>query len=65
MFYEHFKEACEQKKRSPSAVVLDAGMSKANITNWKAGQEPTLDTIVRLAAQLGISPRELVPESLN
>ena len=62
MFYEQLKQICDQRGTSPSSVLGKIGMSKANITFWKSGQLPTLETIFRLAAQLEVSPKELIPE---
>lgn len=61
MFFDLFKKVCDERGKSPSSVVLAAGMSKSNITEWKRGSYPTVDTVIRLAAQLGVSPRDLIP----
>lgn len=62
LFFEQLKRVCEEKGTSPSAVALAAGMSKSNVTNWSSGQSPTLDTVLKLAAQLGVDPSELIPK---
>ncbi len=62
MFYDHLKKICTARGTSPSAVALAAGMSKSNVTGWKNGQSPSLETIEKLAAQLGMNPKELIPE---
>lgn len=53
MFYDRLKRLCEEKGTSPSAVAVAAGMSKANVTGWKNGASPKLDTIISLAKELG------------
>lgn len=53
MFYDRLKRLCEEKGTSPSAVAVSAGMSKANVTGWKNGASPKLDTIISLANELG------------
>lgn len=63
MFYDQLKKVCERKKTSLTSIVLASGMSKSNVTNWKKGQTPTLDTVAKLAASLGVDPRELFPDS--
>ena len=62
VFYNLLKEICTEKGTSPSAVAQAAGFSKSNVTNWRNGQAPKLDTIIKLAERLGVSPKELVPD---
>ena len=62
MFYETLKEVCNKKKTSPSAVCLALGMSKSNVTEWKAGRSPKLDTVLQIAEHLGVSPMKLIPK---
>lgn len=63
MFYETLKEICDKKKTSPSAVCLALGMSKSNVTEWKAGRSPKLDTVLSIAKHLGVSPTKFIPRS--
>lgn len=65
MFFDQLKQVCQVKGVSPCAVALAAGMSKSNVTNWKIGQTPTLDTITKLAAVLEVSPKDLIPDESN
>lgn len=60
MFYDALKEICKKKKTSPSAVCLAIGMSKSNVTAWKAGRNPTLDTVIAIADYLGVSPARFI-----
>lgn len=62
MFYEILKEICEKKKTSPSAVCVALGMSKSNVTDWKAGRSPKLDTVVAIADYLGVSAARFIPK---
>lgn len=62
MFYETLKEVCDAKKTSPSAVCLALGMSKSHVTEWKNGRSPKLDTVIKIAAHLGVEPTELIPK---
>lgn len=62
MFYEVLKEVCEKKKTSPSAVCLAIGISKSNITEWKRGQMPRLDVVLKIANHLSINPARLIPK---
>lgn len=62
MFYETLKEVCIKKKTSPSAVCDALGMSRSNITEWKKGRSPKLETVVQIAEHLGVSPMKLIPK---
>lgn len=65
-FYAALKEVCEKKKTSPSAVCVALGISKSNVTNWKNGQSPRLDTVIDIAKHLSVSPSRLIPkDTLN
>ena len=65
VFYDQLTRACERKGRTPSAVALAAGMSKANVTNWKSGASPTLATVTRLAKELEVPVIELLDDSTS
>ena len=56
MFYEILKEICEKKKTTPSAVCVALGMSKSSATKWKHGSSPNVETVVKIADHLGVSP---------
>jgi transcriptional regulator with XRE-family HTH domain len=62
LFYETLKEVCKKKKTSPSAVCLALGMSKSNVTDWKNGRSPKLETVVKIAEHLGVTPAKLIPK---
>lgn len=62
MFYETLKEICTEKKTTPSAVCVALGMSKSNVTDWKRGRSPKLDTVVAIAAHLKVKPSRLLPK---
>ena len=59
-FYDVLRTVCEKKHTSPSAVATAVGLSKSNITKWKAGQTPRLAVIIKMADYLGVSPVSLV-----
>ena len=61
-FYKTLKEVCEKKKTSPSAVCKQLHMSKSNVTNWKNGKYPRLDTMIDIANHLSINPAKLIPK---
>lgn len=62
MFYDTLKEICDKKHTSPSAVALAIGMSKSNVTEWKNGRSPKLDTVIKIAKHLSINPAKLIPK---
>ena len=64
-FYRTLKEVCDKKKTSPSAVCLALGMSKSNVTSWKEGQYPRLNTVVKIADYLHVNPTKLIPKDIN
>ena len=59
-FYDVLRSICKKKHTSPSAVVTAIGLSKSNVTKWKAGRTPRLDVIIKLADYLGVSTASLV-----
>lgn len=62
-FYKTLKEVCSKKKTSPSAVCVALEMSKSNVTNWKNGQYPRLDTVIAIANHLNVNPAKLIPKN--
>lgn len=63
MFYDRYKQLCEQRGRSLSAVATAAGMSRANVTGWKDGAVPSIETIQRLAGALEVPASALLEEA--
>lgn len=59
MFYDNFVKACNLHNKSPSAVAIDIGISKATVTGWKNGSMPSDATLRKLADYFGVSPEEL------
>ena len=59
-FFERFQELCKQKNTSPCAVVTSLGMSKSNVTGWKNGSSPTVETAVKIAKILQVSISDLI-----
>ena len=62
MFYKMLKEVCIKKHTTPSAVCVALGISKSNVTKWKDGRTPKLDTVVAIANYLNVSPMKLIPK---
>lgn len=65
LFYNTLKEVCEKKKTTPTAVAVAIGISRSNVTEWKNGRSPKLDTVIKIAEHLGISPKSLIPKTTN
>lgn len=65
MFYRAFERVCKEKKTTPCAVVTALGMSRGNITAWKKGRAPNLETLVKLANHLGVCVSKLIPDTTN
>lgn len=61
-FYTTLKEVCQKKHTSPTAVCVNLEMSKSNVTNWKNGQYPRLDTVIEIANYLNVNPAKLIPK---
>lgn len=60
MFYDNFIRACNSAGKSPSAVVVEAGISKPAVTRWKKGQQPTDASLQKLSDYFGISKAALL-----
>lgn len=56
MFYDRFKQLCDQRNVSCNKAALDIGLSNATPTKWKkTGATPSGDTLDRIAAYFGVS----------
>lgn len=63
-FYQRYVELCAKCDKSPSAVALENGFSKATITGWKSGRtNPTDASLAKLAAYFNVSIEYLKGES--
>ncbi len=60
MFYDNFIKACNSVGKKPSAVVVEAGISKPAVTRWKKGQQPTDASLQKLADYFKITKGELL-----
>lgn len=56
MFYDRFKQLCDQKAVSCNKAALEMGLSNATPTKWKkTGATPSGDTLDKIAAYFGVS----------
>lgn len=65
MFYDNFLKACNRVGKSPSAVVIEAGISKPAVTRWRKGSSPTAANLQKLVDYFDISKEELLGEGLT
>ena len=55
MFYKKILELCKNKGISPSKLMTDLSMSKANIDRWQNGSIPQNSTIKKIADYFNVS----------
>lgn len=56
MFYDRFRQLCENKGVSCNKAALEIGLSNATPTKWrKTGATPTGETLDRIAKYFGVS----------
>ena len=60
MFWQNFVKLCANKGKSTTAVILEIGLSKSLVTNWKNGTIPNNTTLKRVADYFGITVEQLV-----
>lgn len=60
VFYDKFVKLCSAVGKTPSAVAVEIGIGKSNVTYWKAGRNNPSDvTIAKIADYFGVSIEEL------
>ena len=55
MFWKIFLELCNKKEISPTAVVVELGLSRGSVTSWKEGKVPYQRTLAKLATYFNVS----------
>jgi transcriptional regulator with XRE-family HTH domain len=55
MFYDDIYRVCNEKDTKPTAVLRELNLSTGNISKWKNGASPTVETATRIAKHLGVS----------
>lgn len=60
MFYEKYVDLCIGIDKTPTAVALDIGISRATVTNWKKGAIPNDVTIKKIANYFNVSVNYLI-----
>ena len=61
MFYERFKELCNNRRETPNSVCVKLGLSQAAAPYWKkSGKPPKRETLELLAEYFGCSVEYLL-----
>lgn len=55
MFYDNFIRLCNESHKSPSSVATEIGFSRASVSGWKNGKNPTDATILKIADYFNVS----------
>lgn len=63
MFYDNYIRLCAQKKKSPSAVAKEIGLSNAAANGWKRGKFPNDTTLSKLSSYFDVPVSELTSEA--
>lgn len=62
MFWKNFVQLCNKNNTTPTAVVLEMGISRGSVTGWKKGSVPNDGTLLRLAEYFNVTVEELISE---
>lgn len=49
MFWTNFLELCSKYEKKPTNVIMDLGISRGSVTNWKNGATPQNTTLLKIA----------------
>lgn len=60
MFYDQFIKLCENANIKPTSLLVQLGMSKGSLANWKAGKLPSGEILVRFSEHFNVSIDYLV-----
>lgn len=60
MFYDNLRALCKAKGTSLTKVVADIGLSSSNLSSWKSGNRPKLETLEKLSKRLDVSVNDLL-----
>lgn len=55
MFYERVKEECKKRNTTITTVLKKIDVSTSVTGNWKRGELPKADTLIKLSKELNIS----------
>ena len=63
MFFNRFRELCDQKNISVYRACTDIGLNRSAVAKWKAGGKPNGSTAAKLAAYFGVTTDYLLGQS--
>lgn len=55
MFWKNFLELCNKRETTPTAVVVELGLSRGSVTAWKEGKVPYQRTLSKIANYFGVT----------
>ena len=63
MFFNRFKQLCDQKEISVYRACTDIGLNRSAVAKWKDGGKPNGTTAARLAEYFGVTTDYLLGQS--
>ena len=55
MFYDTFIDLCAKAGKKPTPVVVELGLSKMSVSNWKKGHMPSDISLKKVADYFGVT----------
>jgi len=65
IFYERLKDACKNSNTTATAVTLELGLSRGNLSRWKAGGVPSIEVLIKFSERLNVSTDFLLGKDNN
>lgn len=63
MFWDNYLQLCIQKNKTPTAIGIELGFSRATVSNWKNGGIPRETALHKIAVYFGVSIDYLLGKS--
>ena len=63
MFFNRFRELCDQKQISVYRACTDIGLNRSAVAKWKTGGKPNGSTAAKLAEYFGVTTDYLLGQS--
>lgn len=63
MFFNRYKELCEEKNISVYRACTDIGLNRSAVAKWKEGAKPNSSTAAKLAEYFGVTTDYLLGQS--
>ena len=63
MFFNRFKQLCDQKNISVYRACTDIGLNRSAVAKWKGGGKPNGSTAAKLAEYFGVTTDYLLGQS--